>query len=33
VGLEQAAEVLLYVGIVLSVWATALYIREGSTST
>jgi len=32
VGLEQAAEVLLYVGIVLSVWATALYIREGSTS-
>jgi cardiolipin synthase len=33
VGLEDAAEVLLYVGIVLSVWATALYIREGSTST
>ena len=32
VGLEQAAEVLLYLGIVLSVWATALYIREGSTS-
>jgi CDP-diacylglycerol--glycerol-3-phosphate 3-phosphatidyltransferase len=32
VGLETLAEVLLYVGIVLLVWATALYIREGSTS-
>ena len=33
VGLETLAEVLLYIGIVLSIWATALYIREGSTST
>ena len=33
VGVEDLAEVLLYVGIVLSIWATALYIREGSTST
>jgi phosphatidylglycerophosphate synthase len=33
VGLEDPAEVLLYLGIALSVWATALYIREGSTST
>ena len=33
VGLEDLAEVLLYLGIVLSVWATALYIREGSSST
>jgi phosphatidylglycerophosphate synthase len=32
VGLGTLAEVLLYVGIVLLVWATALYIREGSTS-
>ena len=32
VGLETLAEVLLYIGIVLLVWATALYIREGSTS-
>jgi phosphatidylglycerophosphate synthase len=32
VGWTSLAEVLLYVGIVLLVWATALYIREGSTS-
>ena len=32
VGLETLAEVLLYMGIVLLVWATMLYIREGSTS-
>jgi cardiolipin synthase len=33
VGLGTVPEILLYLGIVLSVWATALYIREGSTST
>ncbi|HEV2061650.1 MAG TPA: CDP-alcohol phosphatidyltransferase family protein [Solirubrobacteraceae bacterium] len=33
VGLETLAEVLLYLGIVLAVWATALYMREGSSST
>ena len=33
VGLELLGEVLLYIGIVLSIWATALYIREGSSST
>jgi cardiolipin synthase len=33
VGLEVLGEVLLYVGIVLAIWATILYIREGSTST
>ncbi len=33
VGVEGPAEVLLYLGIVLSIWATILYIREGSTST
>jgi len=32
VGLETLGEILLYVAIVLLVWATALYIREGSTS-
>jgi cardiolipin synthase len=32
VGLETLAEVLLYIGIALAVWATALYIREGSSS-
>jgi cardiolipin synthase len=32
VGVENLAEVLLYIGIILSIWATALYIREGSTS-
>ena len=32
VGLETLAEVLLYMAIVLLSWATALYIREGSTS-
>lgn len=32
VGLETLAEILLYMAIVLLVWATALYIREGSTS-
>jgi CDP-diacylglycerol--glycerol-3-phosphate 3-phosphatidyltransferase len=31
-GLETLAEILLYMGIVFLVWATALYIREGSTS-
>jgi cardiolipin synthase len=33
VGVETIPEVLLYIGIVLSVWATALYMREGSSST
>ncbi|HEX8085211.1 MAG TPA: CDP-alcohol phosphatidyltransferase family protein [Solirubrobacteraceae bacterium] len=33
VGLETPAEVLLYIGIALVWWATALYIREGSSST
>jgi cardiolipin synthase len=32
VGWEQAGEILLYIGLVLAIWATALYIREGSTS-
>jgi cardiolipin synthase len=32
VGLQTLAEILLYAGIVLMSWATALYIREGSTS-
>jgi cardiolipin synthase (CMP-forming) len=32
VGLETLAEISLYLGIVLLVWATALYIREGSAS-
>ena len=32
VGLEGLGEILLYLGLVLSWWATALYIREGSTS-
>ena len=32
VGLEDVAEILLYMGIVLLIWATVLYIREGSTS-
>ena len=32
VGLETLAEVLLYLGLVLAIWATALYVREGSTS-
>jgi CDP-diacylglycerol--glycerol-3-phosphate 3-phosphatidyltransferase len=32
VGWETLGEWLLYVGLVLSVWATALYIREGSSS-
>jgi cardiolipin synthase len=32
VGLETVAEILLYIGIVLLVWATVLYIREGSAS-
>lgn len=32
VGLETVAEICLYVGIALMCWATALYIREGSTS-
>ena len=33
VGLETPAEVLLYIGIALAWWATALYIHEGSSST
>jgi cardiolipin synthase (CMP-forming) len=33
VGVEGLAEVLLYLGIALSLWATALYVREGSSST
>ncbi|HEX2266211.1 MAG TPA: CDP-alcohol phosphatidyltransferase family protein, partial [Solirubrobacterales bacterium] len=33
VGVEGLAEWLLYLGIVLSWWATALYFREGSSST
>jgi NADH-quinone oxidoreductase subunit M len=32
VGLDDVAEILLYVAIVLLCWATALYIREASTS-
>jgi cardiolipin synthase (CMP-forming) len=32
VGLTTLAEVLLYLGIALLLWATALYIKEGSTS-
>jgi cardiolipin synthase len=32
VGLETLGEILLYIAIVLLVWATVLYIREGSTS-
>ena len=32
VGVEGLAEWLLYVGIVVSIWATILYIREGSSS-
>ena len=33
VGLEGLAEVLLYIGLFLGLWATALYLRERSTST
>ncbi len=32
VGTETFAEVLLYIGLFFALWATALYIREGSTS-
>lgn len=32
VGWQDLGEVLLYIGIFFAVWATALYIREGSTS-
>ena len=32
VGVEGLAEWLLYIGTALAIWATALYIREGSTS-
>jgi cardiolipin synthase len=32
VGTERFAEVLLYIGLVFAIWATALYIREGSAS-
>jgi cardiolipin synthase len=32
VGVEDLAEWLLYLGLVLAVWATALYLREGSSS-
>jgi cardiolipin synthase len=31
-GLEGLGEILLYVGLVFAIWATVLYIREGSTS-
>jgi cardiolipin synthase len=33
VGWETLGELLLYIGLVFSIWATALYIREGSSST
>jgi cardiolipin synthase len=33
VGLEDLAAILLYIGLVFAIWATVLYIREGSTST
>lgn len=33
VGLEDLAEVLLYIGLFFGLWATALYLRERSTST
>jgi len=32
VGLEDTAEILLYVGLVFAIWATVLYVRQGSTS-
>ena len=32
VGTETFAEILLYIGLIFAIWATALYIREGSTS-
>jgi cardiolipin synthase len=32
-GLQTFGAVLLYIGLVLAIWATALYIRQGSTST
>jgi cardiolipin synthase len=32
VGTETFAEVLLYIGLFFAIWATALYIREGSAS-
>jgi cardiolipin synthase len=32
-GLQTFGAVLLYIGLVLAIWATALYIREGSSST
>ncbi len=32
VGTETFAEILLYIGLVFAIWATALYIREGSAS-
>ena len=32
-GLEVLGEILLYIGLFLAIWATVLYIREGSTST
>ena len=32
VGTETFAEVLLYIGLIFAIWATALYIREGSAS-
>ena len=31
-GLETLGEILLYVGLFFAIWATVLYIREGSTS-
>jgi len=32
-GLQTLGEICLYIGLVLAIWATMLYIREGSTST
>ncbi len=32
-GVEDLGEILLYIGLFLAIWATVLYIREGSTST
>jgi cardiolipin synthase (CMP-forming) len=33
VGLKDLGEILLYIGVFFAIWATVLYIREGSTST
>ena len=32
-GLQTLGEICLYIGLVLAIWATMLYIKEGSTST